>query len=212
MERIRGLQGLGLSLRQIAQLIEAPDTQVRQALHELLVGIDRDIAALTAVADQARDHLSTPMSILPQQATVGVRHLHVCHLVVDHPRDLAAACPAPPTTLLTWLLGRPDGSFTAAFEVGHGGERITLPARTVIRAVVPPSGVVQAGHELFDWLHRHHMTIAGPTVETHLVDADGSRTTVLEVPVVPDAGGRPVGRPLSPEPTGQAGPCLSPSR
>ncbi len=185
LERIRGLQRLGLSLRDIADLIEAPDGHVRQAVRETVADIHRHIAALAQVADRAEDYLATPMSILPQQATVGARHLRVRHLTVEHPSEIASVCAAgPTTTLLTWLRARPDGGFTAAVGTGRAGERLTLPARTVVRAVVPPAtGIIDAGQHLFDWLHRHHLTITGPTVEDHLTDADGNRATVIEIPV-----------------------------
>jgi DNA-binding transcriptional MerR regulator len=185
LERIRGLRRLGLPLRQIADLVDAPDSQVRQALRETLATVHREIAALGQVAEHAEDHLSRPMSILPRQATVGVRHLRVRYLTVGHPREIAAACAARPTTLLTWLRGHPDGAFTAAVEAGRTGERLTLPARTVVRAMVPPAtAIVRAGRELFDWLHRHRLVVAGPTVEDQVVDADGTRAAILEVPIV----------------------------
>lgn len=186
LERIRGLQRLGLPLRDIADLVEAPDVHVRQALRETVAGIRRDIAALAQVADRAEDYLATPTSILPQQATVGARHLRVRYLTVDHPGEIAAACAAhPTTTLLTWLRAHPEGGFTAAVDTGRTGDRLTLPARTVVRAVVPPAtGIEHAGRHLFDWLHRHRLAIAGPTVEEHLADADGDRATVLEIPIL----------------------------
>jgi hypothetical protein len=34
--------------------------------------------------------------------------------------------------------------------------------------------VVHAGQDLFAWLHRHRLAITGPTMEEHLVDADGT--------------------------------------
>ncbi|PZG06073.1 hypothetical protein, partial [Nonomuraea aridisoli] len=60
--------------------------------------------------------------------------------------------------------------------------------RTVVRAVVPPStSVIHAGQDLFAWIHRHHLNITGPTAEDHLTDADGLRTTILEIPVCQNA-------------------------
>jgi DNA-binding transcriptional MerR regulator len=186
LERIRGLQRLGLPLRQIAELLDAPETQLRQALTEIVTSIRRDIDTLTATAAHAQDHLATPMSILPQEATVGPRRLRVRRLCVDHPSELAAICPAPPATLLTWLDGLPTGRFAAAVTTDRADERLTLPTRTVVRAVVPPSaGVVRAGRDLFAWLHRHHLAITGPTVEEHLIDAEGAHAVVLEVSVYP---------------------------
>jgi DNA-binding transcriptional MerR regulator len=184
LERIRGLQRLGLSLRDIADLVDAPDAQVRQAVRETVARLHRDIAALARVADRAEDYLAIPTPILPQQATVGARQLRVRLLTVGHPRELAEACAARPTaTLLTWLRASPDADFTAAVA-DRAGDRLTLPARTVVRAVVPPkTGIVYAGQQLFDWLHRHHMAVDGPTVEDHLVDGDGTRATVIEVPI-----------------------------
>ncbi|WP_308250794.1 MerR family transcriptional regulator [Nonomuraea rhizosphaerae] len=185
LERIRGLRRLGLPLRLIADLLDAPETQLREALAETVAGIRRDIAALAATAAHAEDHLATPMSILPQQATAGPRRLRVRRLRVDHPDRLAAVCPAE-GTLLTWLPGEPEGGFDVAVSTDRGGEQLTLPARAVVRAVVPPSaGVVGAGQDLFGWLRRHRLEVAGPTVEEHLADADGARATVLEVPVRP---------------------------
>ncbi|MFF5108375.1 helix-turn-helix domain-containing protein [Streptosporangium sp. NPDC000509] len=186
LERIRGLRRLGLPLRQIADLLDAPETQLRQALFEIVAGIRRDIDALAVTAAHAEDHLATPMSILPQETTLGSRRLRVRRSRLDHPSELAAICPAPPGTLLTWLRGQPTGGFTAAVTTDRDGERLTLPARTVVRAVVPPStDVVRAGQELFGWLHRHRLAITGPTVEEHLVDADGAHAVVLEVAVGP---------------------------
>ncbi|GII93557.1 MerR family transcriptional regulator [Sinosporangium siamense] len=184
LERIRGLQRLGLPLRQIADLLDAPEAQLRQALSEIVTGIQRDIAALAATAAHAEDHLATPMSILPQQAAMRPRRLRVRRLHLDHPSELAAVCPAPPATLLTWLRGQPTGGFTAAVTTDRAGEQLTLPARAVVRAVIPPStDVVRAGQELFDWLHRHHLAITGPTVEEHLIDAEGAHAIVLEAPI-----------------------------
>lgn len=61
-----------------------------------------------------------------------------------------------------------------------------MPARRVVRGVVPPEcGVVRAGHDLFDWLHRHGLAVAGPALEERLVDGDGVGATVLEIPVAP---------------------------
>ncbi len=109
LERIRGLQRLGLPLRQIADLLDAPEPQVRQALAEIVTGIQRDIAALAATAAHAQDHLTTPMSILPQQATVGPRHLSVRRLRVAHPAELAGLCATPPATLLDLARRPADG-------------------------------------------------------------------------------------------------------
>ncbi|MGA5763415.1 MerR family transcriptional regulator [Nonomuraea bangladeshensis] len=185
LERIRGLQRLGLPLRQIADLLDAPEAQLRQALAEIVTNIRHDIAALTAAAAHAEDRLTTPMSILPQETTLGSRRLRVRRVRLDHPSELAALCPAPPATLLTWLRGEPTGGFTAAVSTDRdGGEQLTLPARAAVRAVVPPStDVVRAGQDLFGWLRRHHLAITGPTVEEHLVDADGAHAVVLEVSV-----------------------------
>ncbi|MFI6706319.1 MerR family transcriptional regulator [Nonomuraea sp. NPDC050478] len=190
LERIRGLQRLGLPLRLIADLLDAPEAQLRQALAETMTGIRRDIATLAATAARAQDHLDAPMSILPQQAAVGPRRLRVRRTRVRHPSELAALCPAAPAApaaLLTWLDGPPADGFACAVTTGRAGEQLTLPARTVVRAVVPPSaGVVPAGHELFGWLRRHHLAVDGPTLEEHLVDAEGRHATVLEVPVRPE--------------------------
>ena len=188
LERIRGLQRLGLPLRQIADLLDAPEPQVRQALAEIVTGIQRDIAALAATAAHAQDHLTTPMSILPQQAAVGPRHLSVRRLRVAHPAELAGLCATPPATLLTWLDGPPTGRFTAAVTTDRADGRLTLQTRSVVRAIVPPSvGVVRAGQDLFGWLNRHRLAVAGPTVEDHLIDADGAHATTLEVPVADEA-------------------------
>ncbi|MFI6741962.1 MerR family transcriptional regulator [Nonomuraea sp. NPDC050451] len=184
LERIRGLRHLGLPLRQIADLLDAPETQVRQALTEIVANIRRDIAALAATAAQAEDHLAVPMSVLPQQTAVDSRRLRVRHMRLNHPAELAAVCPAPPATLLTWLRGQPTGGFAAAVTTDGAGEQLLLPARTVVRAVASPSaGVVRAGQDLFGWLHRHRLAVTGPTVEEHLIDADGAHAIVLEVPV-----------------------------
>jgi DNA-binding transcriptional MerR regulator len=181
LERIRGLQRLGLPLRRIADLVEAPDSQVRAALAETVEELRREIAVRSAALTAAQDHLSAAPPILPQETTVEPRHLRVRHFRVEHPSELACA---RPTVLLTWLAGRPTGGFAAAVETSRGGERLTLPARRVVRTVVPPGGgVVRAGQDLFDWLHRRHIRISGPTLEEHLVDGDGARATVLEVPV-----------------------------
>ncbi|MED7928150.1 MerR family transcriptional regulator [Nonomuraea sp. LP-02] len=185
LERIRGLQRLGLPLRQIADLLDAPEDQLRQALAEIVTGIRRDIAVLAAAAAHAEDRLTMPMSILPQETTLGSRRLRVRRVRLAHPSELAALCPAPPATLLTWLRGEPTGGFTAAVSTDRqDGEQLTLPARAAVRAVVPPSAdVVRAGQDLFGWLRRHHLAITGPTVEEHLVDADGAHAVVLEVSV-----------------------------
>ncbi|MFI9555952.1 MerR family transcriptional regulator [Nonomuraea endophytica] len=184
LERIRGLQRLGLPLRQIADLLEAPEAQLRQALTDIVTNIHHDIAALTATAARAEDHLATPMSILPQEAKVPPRRLRVRHLHLNHPSELTTLCPPSPATLLTWLEEQPTGAFHAAVTTDRVGDVLLLPTRTVIRAVVPPStGVVRAGQDLFAWLHRHSLAIAGPTLEDHLTDADGTQGTILEIPV-----------------------------
>ncbi|MBG0815932.1 MerR family transcriptional regulator [Planomonospora sp. ID82291] len=188
LERIRGLQRLGLPLRRIAELIDAPETHLRQALTDTVAAIRRDIAELEAAAARAEDRLRRPMSILPQQAAVRARRLRVRRLRVEHPSELAAVCGDAPETLLTWLHGHPAGGFAAAVAAGRDGEPLTLPARTVVRAVVPPAvGVVRAGQDLFGWLDRHGLAVAGPTLEEHLVDAEGVGVTVLEVPTRPGA-------------------------
>ncbi|MER7008229.1 hypothetical protein ABT297_35000 [Dactylosporangium sp. NPDC000555] len=149
-----------------------------------MAALRSDIEAKAAAVAAAEGRLATPTSVLPQRATVGARRLRVRHLSVAHPSALAALCPPPPTTLLTWLSGQPTGNFVAAVTVDRGGERLDLPARSVVRAVVPPAiGVVRAGLDLFDWLHRRGLTVAGPTLEEHLIDADHAVATVLEVPV-----------------------------
>jgi DNA-binding transcriptional MerR regulator len=186
LERIRGLQRLGLSLRQIADLMDAPDAQLRQALTETVAALHRDIATMSAAVSAAEDHLAVETSILPQQTTVGTRRLRVRYLRIGHPSELSARCPTSPSTLLTWLTERPAGSFAAAWTTEGGGEHLTLPTRSVVRALVPPSrGVVHAGQELFDWLRRQDLAITGPTLEEHLVDAEGVSATVLEIPVHP---------------------------
>lgn len=186
LERIRGLQRLGLSLRRIADLLDAPDAQLRQALVETVAALRDDIAAVTATVTAAEDHLAGSASVLPQVARVGARRLRVRHVPVADPAELAALCPQPPTVLLTWLRDRPGAGFMAAVPAERSGERLDLPARTVVRAVVAPTtDVVRAGLALFAWLPRHHLTVAGPTSEDHLVDGDGATTTVLEIPVAP---------------------------
>jgi DNA-binding transcriptional MerR regulator len=180
LERIRGLRHLGLSLRQIADIVDAPDAQVRQALAERVAALRRDIAALSASVTAAEDRLSTPSTVLPQRTRVGPRRLRVRYVEVGHPSELKDLCAG---TLLTWLSASPAGGFVAALGT-RGGDPLTLPARDVVRATVPPDvGVVRAGHDLFDWLHRHRLAPAGPTVEEHLVDGDGAAAVVLEIPV-----------------------------
>jgi DNA-binding transcriptional MerR regulator len=193
LERIRGLQHLGLPLRRIADLVDAPDTQVRQALADTLVRLRQDIVTMTAAVTAAEDHLTTAISVLPQRTTVGPRRLRVDYLRVTDPATLRCV---PHTTLLTWLSQAPEGEFAAAMATGHGGADLTLPARDVVRAVVPPTGdVVRAGLDLFDWLRRHDLAVTGPTVEDHLTDADGAGVTVLEIPFS-------AGSPASPVPSG----------
>lgn len=180
LERIRGLQRLGLPLRRIADLVDAPDTQVRQALADTLAALRQDIATMTAAVAAAEDHLTTTSAVLPQRTRVGPRRLRVDYLRVADPAELR--CTAR-FTLLTWLTRPPDGEFAAAVATGHGAERLVLPAREVVRAVVPPAGdVVRTGLDLFGWLRRQDLAVAGPTLEEHLTD-DGGSTTVLEIPV-----------------------------
>lgn len=177
LERVRGLQRLGLPLRRIADLVDAPDQQVRQALTETLVLLRRDITAMTEAVAAAEDHLATTTSVLPQRTTVGPRHLRVDYLRVTDPANLRCT-----TTLLTWLTTPPAGEFAAAVATRHGGADLTLPARDVVRAVVS-GDVVRAGLDLFAWLRRNDLAVTGPTVEDHLTDADGGTATVLEIPV-----------------------------
>ncbi|MFY1649549.1 MerR family DNA-binding transcriptional regulator [Solwaraspora sp. WMMB762] len=182
---LRHYDKVGLPLRRIADLLDAPDAQLRQALVETVAALRDDIAARTATVVAAEDHLAGTASVLPQVARVGARRLRVRHVRVADPAELAALCrQQPPTVLLTWLRGRPGTGFRAAVTTDGPGERLDLPARTVVRAVVPPTtGVVRAGLDLFAWLPRQYLTVAGPTTEDHLVDGDGAAVTVLEIPV-----------------------------
>jgi DNA-binding transcriptional MerR regulator len=185
LERIRGLRRLGLSLRQIADLVDAPDAQLRQALAETVGVLRRDIATMSAAVAAAEDRLAVETAILPQQTSVGTRRLRVDYMRVGHASELSVRC-STPATLLTWLSELPTGSFVAALATERGAESLTLPARNVVRTLVPATcGVVRAGQELFDWLRRQHLAVMGPTLEEHLVDADGARATVLEIPVRP---------------------------
>lgn len=186
LERIRALQDLGLTLRQIADVIDAPDPQVRQAVSEAVTRLRGEIADLAAVAGRAAAHLAGATPLLPQLATVGARHLRVRYLHVDHPAELARECAGSPALLLTWLRGQPVGGFTAALAASRGGERLTLPPRRVVRVVVPGAlGTVRAGQELFGWIHRNRLGVTGPTLEEHLADASGAQATILEIPVAP---------------------------
>ncbi|WP_214403408.1 MerR family transcriptional regulator [Pseudonocardia lacus] len=190
LERIRALARLGLPLHQVAELLDAPDAHLRQALSEAVAAVRADIAALTATVERAEDHLGARMSVLPRQTTVGARRLRVRRLRIEHPSELGAVCGGPGGLLLTWLDAPPDGGFGGGFDVavgaGRAGEALTLPVRDVVRAVVPAgTGVVRAGQELLGWVRRRRMAVAGPTVEEHLVDGDGARAAVLEIPVRP---------------------------
>ncbi len=184
LERIRGLQRLGLPLRRIAELLDAPDPQVRQALTETVAALHRDIAALSVAVAAAEDRLRVETAILPQRTRVGPRRLRVRRLHVAGPAEFAAHCTAPAATMLTWLDAPPATAGFAAAVTADRGEWLRLPDRDVVRAVVPPTGgVVRAGLDLFAWLDRHRLTVDGPTVEEHLVDGDGATATVLEIPV-----------------------------
>jgi DNA-binding transcriptional MerR regulator len=184
LERIRALRRLGLSLRQIADLADAPDTDLRRALADTAAALRREITDRTATLAATDRHLARPTTILVRETRMAARRIRVRRLRVAHPAELRDLCPAPPATLLTWLTGFPAHGFTAAVTTGRDGEVLTLPARDVVRAHVPPGlGVVRAGQELFDLVRHQHLTVAGPTVEDHLSDADGARVTVLEIPV-----------------------------
>ncbi|GAA1680085.1 hypothetical protein GCM10009830_28900 [Glycomyces endophyticus] len=184
LERIRGLQRLGLSLRQIEEAVDAPEPRLRELLDTTVDHLRRDIATMTAALAAAEDRLAVAAAILPQEALVGERRLRVHRIRVGHPSELAAVCGEAPEALLTWLTGDPDGGFAAAFATRTGGEALTLPPRRVVRAVVPPgTGLVPAGRELFAWLGRQRLAVAGPTLEERLVDEDGAGVTVLEIPV-----------------------------
>ncbi|MEU6248516.1 MerR family transcriptional regulator [Glycomyces sp. NPDC047010] len=183
LERIRGLQRLGLTLREIESVVDAPDEQVRQLLEARAALLRSEIAAMTAALAAAEDRLAVAAPVLPQVASVGERRLKVRRIAVAHPSELAAACEDGPGVLLTWLTGAPGGGFEAAVAAPDG-EALDLPARRVVRAVVPEEcGVRVAGEELFAWLGRQRLSVAGPTVEERLVDGDGAAATVLEVPV-----------------------------
>ncbi|MEV2237249.1 MerR family transcriptional regulator [Micromonospora sp. NPDC049891] len=202
LERIRGLQRLGLSLRRIAELADAPEPQLHQALTDTVAALRRDIAAMAETVAAAEDRLATNSPILPQQTRVGPRRLRVRRLRVADAAEVAALCPAPSSTLVTWLTGVPTGAFTMAVTTDGPGLELSLPARAVIRAVVPQGcGVVRAGQDLFAWLLRQHLSPAGPTTEDHLVDGDGATATVLEIPVRSSTGCRPDGTdPTDPSP------------
>ncbi|GAA2264534.1 hypothetical protein GCM10009853_017360 [Glycomyces scopariae] len=184
LERIRGLQRLGLSLRQIHDAVDAPEPEVHALLAETVIALRRDLADLTAALAAAEDRLAVAPAILPQDTAVGERRMRIERVRVGRPSELAAVCGESPDALLSWLTGAPDGGFDAAFAAADGTEVLTLPARRVVRAVVPPGhGLVPAGLELFDWLARQGLAVAGPALEERLVDGDGARVTVLEVPV-----------------------------
>lgn len=184
LERIRGLRRLGLSLRQIAEIVDAPDAEVRQVLSETAAALRRELAAIADTVAAAEDRLAVATAILPQATAVGERRLRVRRFSVDHPSELAAVCGQAPDLLLTWLTGHPDGGFAAAVATARGGDRLVLPAREVVRAIVPREcGLVRAGQDLFEWLGRNDFAVAGPTLEERLVDGDGVAVTVLEVPV-----------------------------
>jgi DNA-binding transcriptional MerR regulator len=192
LERIRGLRRLGLSLRQIAEIVDAPDAEVRQVLSETAEALRRDLAAIAETVAAAEDRLAVATAVLPQQAAVGERRLRVRRFDVGHPSELAAACGEPPDVLLTWLTGRPDGGFAAAVATARGGDRLVLPPRNVVRAVVPQEcGLIRAGQDLFDWLVRNDFAVSGPTLEERLVDGDGVGVTVLEIPVTRRTSVRP---------------------
>lgn len=183
LERIRALRRLGLPLRLLADVMDASEEDVRRALRVALADLDRQIGKLAEIAEGARRHLASSTPLLPHVTTAGVRRLRVRHLTIEHPNEIAAACDDEPSTLLTWLRGRPDGPFAAAVDTGRVDEPLVLPARTVARVTVTArEAVVRAGYELFDWLASHRFTVSGPTVETRLADGDGVRATVLEVP------------------------------
>ncbi|WP_194202036.1 MerR family transcriptional regulator [Glycomyces albidus] len=184
LERIRGLQRLGLSLRQIADVVDASDDELHGVLAEAVDALRRDIADKTAALAAAEDRLAAGAAILPQETAVGERRWRIRRVRVGHPSELAALCGEEPEALLTWLTGHPAGGFTAAVPVRSGGETLTLPARRVVRTVVPPElDLVRAGTELLAFLGRQGLAIAGPTLEERLVDEDGVAATVLEVPV-----------------------------
>jgi DNA-binding transcriptional MerR regulator len=183
LERIRGLQRLGLTLRQIGEVVDAPDVDLHALLAETVEALRRDIAEKAAALAAAEDRLAFAAAILPQEAAVGERRMRVRRIQVDHPAELAAACGEAPEALLTWLTGEPDGGFAAAFA-DRSGDLFTLPARRVVRAIVPLElGLVPAGRELFGWLERNGLAVSGPTLEERLTDEDGVGVTVLEVPV-----------------------------
>lgn len=187
LDRIRGLQRLGLSLRQIGDLADAGEHEVRRVVADTVAALRRDLATLTASVEAAENHLAAPSPLLPRETETGPRRLRVRRLRVGDPADLRALCAR---TLLTWLHDRPDGEFDVAITVDRGGEPLLLPARTVVRTHVPSTlGVVGSGTELFTWLRRHGYRVAGPTLEEHLTDADGRTTTVLEIPVTAASSG-----------------------
>lgn len=144
---------------------------------------------MSSAVAAAEDHLATVTSVLPQRTTVGPRRLRVDYLRVTDPAALTCS-----TTLLTWLTRPPAGEFAAAVATERGGADLTLPARDVVRAVVP-GNVARAGLDLFGWLRRHDLAVTGPTVEDHLTDADGADAIVLEIPFT-------AGSPASPVPSG----------
>ncbi|GAB7045773.1 MerR family transcriptional regulator [Catenuloplanes indicus] len=149
LERIRGLQRLGLPLKQIATLAGAPDRDLHTALTGSLADLRARIAVMTAALAAAEAHLSDPSGLLPQQTTVGPRDLRVLRRRITGPSELTGLCGDTPGTLLTWLdhaAGStpppdPETGFQAALTVS-GGHRMTLPARTVVRAVVPSTAGV----------------------------------------------------------------------
>ena len=121
LDRIRGMQALGLQLRDIADLIDAPDTQLRQAVAETARACRQDLARLEATLRRAEDHLRRQTAILPLRTRVGGRRLHVRHLHVSHPSELGTACSTPDSTLVTWLQQPSDSGFAAAVSIPAGG-------------------------------------------------------------------------------------------
>src|SRR5262245_2533226 len=102
LERIRALRRLGLPLRLLAEVVDAPGAGVRRVRRVARADLERQIDELAEVAEGTRQHLASPTPLLPHVTTAGVRRLYVRHLTVEHPSEIGCV----DSTMVTWLRGR----------------------------------------------------------------------------------------------------------
>jgi DNA-binding transcriptional MerR regulator len=123
LERIRALADLGVPLKDIADLLDAPSGQDRQAVARAAAHLRRQAAAVQAVLERAEEYLALDSPFVGREVPVGARRFRVRRLLVRDPALLGDHCDTAGGAILTWLSGaEPDGAGQAGFPAA-----VTVP-------------------------------------------------------------------------------------